>query len=247
MIGGAVSVSTRLGFAAAMALVTLACGPDRTATTTAPSTPTPPTTRAPVPTPGSNTLSGVVVETLGQGSRPLAGVSVNAWVQESSFGYSYMWAHGPVTTGADGTFRLPGIATSATVQLQVWKDGYVQQCAAPPVTIMSDVQRDAQLVSRANIPVSPQAIAPSAPGFRSVSGVVVDNSAAGQPLAGVFIDFEPVMDFPAAVTYSDAQGRYLLCGLPDNQTITIGAGLANRVAYISVAPGRMTGVDIVLP
>ena len=196
-----------------------------------------------------DTLSGAVVETLGQGSRPLAGVSVNAWVQESSFGYSYMWAHGPTTTDHSEAFRLPGLPAGVTVQPQLWKDGVLATCAAPVVTVKSDLHQDAQLVSRASVPVSPDALAPPAPGSRSVTGTIVENTADGpRPLAGVFVDFEPIMDFPAAVTSnSDAAGRYMLFGLPDGQTVSIGAGLGNRVTYVNVAPGRTTGVDIVLP
>jgi len=240
-------MSTRLGFTTILVLVAIACGQDRTGAPVTPAAPTPtPSSGGPTPMIGSNTLTGVVVETSSQG--PLAGVSVNAWVQESRLGYSYMWAHGPVTTDGAGVFRLPSLATGTTVRLQVWKDGYVQQCAAPLVTITSDLRQDVQLVSRANVPVSPQSIAPPASGFRSVSGMIVENTAVGQqPVGGVFVDFEPLEDFPAAVTYSDTSGRYLLCGLPDNQTVTLGAGLGSRVAYLNVAPGRTTGVDIVLP
>jgi hypothetical protein len=240
-------MSTRLGFTTILVLVAIACGQDHRGVPVTPAAPTPtPPSGGPTPMIGSNTITGVVVETSSQG--PLAGVSVNAWVQESRLGYSYMWAHGPVTTDAAGVFRLSSLATGTTVRLQVWKDGYVQQCAAPLVTVTSDLRQDVQLVSRANVPVSPQAIAPPAPGFRSVSGMIVEITAAGQqPVAGVFVDFEPLEDFPAAVTYSDTSGRYLLCGLPDNQTVTLGAGLGSRVAYLNVAPGRTTGVDIVLP
>ena len=241
------SASLRLGFVTAIALVTIACGHDRTAASGSPTAPTP-TNPAPTPATGYLTLSGTVTEPLQQGSRPLPGVSVNAWVQQISWGYSYWWANGSQTTDAAGGFRLPSIPAEATVQLQVWKDGYVQQCAAPSVTMRSHLQMDVQLVSRANLSALPESMAPSAPGFRSVSGAVVERTAAGtQPVAGVFVDFEPVMDFPAATTFSDATGRYLLCGLPDGQTISLGAGLGNRVAYINVPPGRTSGVDILLP
>jgi hypothetical protein len=242
-------MSTRLGFTTILILVAIACGRDRTVVPVTPAAPTPtptPSPGGPTPLTGSNTLTGVVVETSSQG--PLAGVSVNAWVQESRLGYSYVWAHGPVISDATGMFRLPSLAIGTTVRLQVWKDGYVQQCAAPLVAITSDLRQDVQLVPRTNVPVSPESIAPPAPGFRSVSGTIVENTAAGpQPVAGVFVDFEPVEDFPAAITYGDTAGRYLLCGLPDTETVTLGAGLGNRVAYLNVAPGRTTGVNIVLP
>lgn len=238
---------TRLGFAISVALLTIACSQDRTATPVAPTQQAAPAS-GPTPPTGSYTLSGVVVETSPQGSRPLEDVSVNAWVQQASFGYSYMWAHGRIATDAGGRFRLTSLPGSATVQLQVWKEGYVQQCAARRVTVLSDIQLDAQLVSRANLSASLESVTPPAPGYRSVSGVIFEKTDAGtRPVAGVFVDFEPTMDFPAAVTFSDAAGRYLLCGLLDNETVSIGAGLGNRVAYVSVPAGRSTGVDIMLP
>jgi hypothetical protein len=82
-----------------------------------------------------------------------------------------------------------------------------------------------------------------------VSGVIFEITGAGkQPVAGAFVDFEPIGDFPAAITFSDAAGRYLLCGVPQERTVDIGASLGpKRVAWASVSPGQSTGVDIVLP
>jgi hypothetical protein len=194
-------------------------------------------------------VSGVVSETTSQGARPLDGVSVSAWIQQATFGYSYMWANGGLKTDAAGRYRLSGLAGGATARVQVWKDGYVQQCAAPMVTLNGDINInvDVQLVSRANLSASSASLPPPAAGTRSVSGVIFEMTAAGrQPIADAFVDFEPVMDFPAAITYSDASGRYLLCGLPDGQAVDIGAGSNRRVAYVSVPPGQSTGVDIEL-
>jgi len=87
-----------------------------------------------------------------------------------------------------------------------------------------------------------------APGFRHITGVVYQNGADGRrPVAGAFVDFEVVEDFPAAISYTDAQGRFLLCGLPDGVTADVGASLnTERVAYVSVPPGQ-TSIDIELP
>ena len=99
--------------------------------------------------------------------------------------------------------------------LQTWKDGYVQQCAAPQVTLLGDTSVDLQLVSK---------------------------------VVGAVVDFEPLMDFPAAITFSDAAGRYLLCGVPDGRTVDILAWLGiQRVAWVSVPSGQSTGIDITLP
>jgi hypothetical protein len=123
----------------------------------------------------------------------------------------------------------------------------VQQCAAPQVTLLGDTRVDLQLVSKANLSASTGQT--PAPGFRSVSGVIFENTAAGnQPVAGAVVDFEPFMDFSAAITFSDAAGRYLLCDVPEGQTVDIVASLGiRRVAWVSVPSGQSTGIDITLP
>ena len=216
---------TRLGFATSVTLVATACYEVHHH-----------------PTAGDLTLSGVVSETTSQGLRPVQGAAIDAWVQEARFGYSYWDVHGPTRTDSAGQFQLAGLANDTTVQLQVAKHGYVQQCAAPRVTMDSDIQLDAQIVSIAQRVSSPEAIAPAAPGFRSISGAIVDIGK--RPLVGAFVDFEPVEDFPAAYTYSEAGGRYLLCGVPDGEMVDLCAGFRGHFACLSVPPGQSTGVDI---
>jgi hypothetical protein len=81
-----------------------------------------------------------------------------------------------------------------------------------------------------------------------VSGVITEITANGrQPVQGAFVAFEALMDFPAAVTFSDADGRYSMCGVPEGGTVYIGAALGRRVAYVTAASGQRTGVDITLP
>jgi len=138
---------------------------------------------------------------------------------------------------------LPG---GAQVWFQVYKDGYVQQCAAPSVTIQGDLTMDLALVAKSSVDTS--TTQGSLAGLRTVSGTIVEITPTGkQPVAGVFVDFEPLEDFPAAVTLSDAAGRFVLCGLPPNDSITLGAGLTGRVAYAKVAPGQTAGIEITLP
>jgi hypothetical protein len=192
---------------------------------------------------GPYTVAGVVSE----GDRAVDGANVSAWIDQGNSGYSYMWARGPLLTDAAGRYQLIGLPAQAKVWLQTWKNGYVQQCAAPQVTVAGDTRVDVQLVSRATLSAT-SAQSPAA-GFRSVSGVIYEMTAAGkQPVAGAFVDFEPIMDFPAAITYSDAAGRYLLCGVPDGRGVDIGASAGfNRFAYVSVPSGQSAGVDITIP
>ncbi len=210
------------------------CGSSR------PSTPiSPTTTRGPaVPNSATSyTVSGLVTEN----GRPIAGANVNAFVQSPAFGYSYMWAHGAVLTDANGAFRLSDLAATATVWMQVYKDGYVQQCAVPPIAIEGDASVNLQLVSRANVTATSQ----TEP--RTVSGVIVEMTATGkQPVAGAAVDFEPLEDFPAAITYTDAAGRFALCGLPQNQSVNLIASISGRDASVMVPAGQ-TSVEITLP
>jgi hypothetical protein len=129
------------------------------------------------------------------------------------------------------------------------KAGYVQQCAAPQVTVLGDTRVDVQLVSKANLSAS-TAQAPVA-GLRAVSGVIFEVTGAGkQPVAGAYVDFDPIGDYPMASTFSDAAGRYLLCGVPEGQTAEIRAYTLEsppRVTSVSVPSGQSTGIDITLP
>jgi len=123
------------------------------------------------------------------------------------------------------------------------KDGYAQQCAAAPVTVQGDVAIDLALVSKANL----TATAPSAPGFRSVSGTVVETTATGkQPVAGAIVGFSKYEDFEPATTYSDQAGRFALCGLPAGEAVRLIAVVRTGGAYADVPPGQTTDVELVL-
>lgn len=202
----------------------------------------------PVPT-GSNSLTGMITERTPQGDRPLSGANVNAWIQTATMGYSYMWANGPQLSDPRGRYELRNLPGGATVQLQVYKQGYVQQCAAPQFVVNGDRQMDAELVARANISASPDSVPRSALGFRLVMGAVYEMTREGRrPAADVGVDYEPYMDSPAALTYTDAQGRFLLCGIPQTHAAVIGTGLGiNRVVYREVPPGPDAVIEIDIP
>jgi hypothetical protein len=200
-----------------------------------------PTQTTTAPTPTLYTLMGVVSE----GARPIEGASVGAWIGSNGSGYGYSGAPGPTLTDAAGCYQL-----TVPAQMKAWvgasKAGYVQQCASPQVTMLADTRVDVQLVSKANLSAS-TVQAPVA-GLRAVSGVIFEVTGAGkQPVAGASVDSEPISDLPMASTFSDAAGRYLLCGVPEGQAGNIGVGLAGRVAYASVPADHNTGIDITLP
>ncbi len=228
-------VSTRLVIGACVALIASGCGKGSSAV------PSAPTTMAPPPSVGSNTISGVVRN---EGGGPIQGANVNAWVMTGSFNYSYMYAHGALLTDADGRYRMTGLPGGVQVWLQDYKEGYAQQCAVGPVTVQGDRVIDLQLVATANL----TATAPSVSGFRSLSGTVVEMTPTGKaPVAGAFVDFEPVEDFVAAVTHTDQAGRFALCGLPADVAVGLSASTGTaRVTYVSVPAGE-TSVEIILP
>ena len=201
------------------------------------------------PKPGQpNQMRAIGGFTLDEDGRPMGGVNVSAWVQSDRSGYSYWWANGPQSSDFVGHYRLSNLPDGTRVTLQVWKDGYVQQCAAPTRTMTEDVELNVTLVSRARVSAAAASVPQPAAGYRNVSGVVFEDTPQGrQPLAGAFVDFEPVMDFPGAVTYSDSEGRYLLCGIPEATSEVLGASAGtNRHAYVTVPP-RQTIADIEIP
>jgi hypothetical protein len=231
--------------APAVVVVAWACGDQ--ALVTAPVSihtpaPVPPVDTSRVSSSRTYTISGRVTERSATGDVASAGAYVNAWIQQTNFGYAYWYRHGRIVADDSGYFRLPSVPAGATAQLQVWKDGFVQQCAAPLVTIQSDTRIDGQLVARDKLSVSspPE----PAPGFRHVTGVVSDG---GKPVAGAFVDYEPIPDYVGAFTFTDNDGRFLLCGLPMNQTVMVGVGFEGRVVWVEVPPSQRDDVAISLP
>jgi hypothetical protein len=189
--------------------------------------------------------------------RPMEGVAIYALIQEQSgFGYSYEWLHGgPLRTDVNGRFELLNLPQGVTVLLVVSKAGYVQQCAAPVVTVYGDTTVNAQLVPTAAVSGSLASLPPAAVGFRHISGVIYTNPPEGKrPVAGAFVEYMPVMDIPAARTFSDPDGRYVLCGIGAQETALIGASYSAEafdsgrgIAWGSVPPGLSDAADIVLP
>ena len=241
-----IPVITRLAVGASLALLATGCGGGPASVPSAPTTVSTPgvfdeSARNRVIS-GTYAISGVVAES----GRPIAGAKVNAWVDQGTFAYAYGWAHGVLLTDGGGRYRMTGLPAGVGVWLQVYLDGYVQQCAAASVTLQGDMAMDLALVSTANLTAS---TTQSAPGFRSVSGTIVEMTSAGkQPVAGAFADFEPLEDFPAAVTYSDGAGRFALCGLPQDETVRLGASLVfGRIGYATIPSGQTAGVEITLP
>jgi len=204
-------------------VVLAACTSSSTAPT--PNTGVPPPASGLTTTSGS-TVSGVVAE----GVQPIEGAQI-----DNGYG-SGSW----VFSDANGAFQLP---TNKSIDPHAWvrasKAGYLQPCAAPIATIGPVA---VQLVSYTALTGAPL---PSPPGFRTISGVVMMATSAGtQPAAGAWVDFEPgpADDWPAAVTHTDANGKFSLCTLPET-TVIIGTVVGNIIASTTVPPGE-TNIEI---
>src|ERR1051325_3313580 len=98
-----------------IAMVSLGCG----ASPVLPTTPTPvlptPSPFAPGATSGPDSVSGLITEMTTQGPRAVGGVSVNAWVEQANWGYSYWWANGPRSSDATGRYELLNLPDGSRV------------------------------------------------------------------------------------------------------------------------------------
>jgi hypothetical protein len=134
------------------------------------------------------------------------------WVQEPSRGQTT----GPVPTGADGRFSFT-VPPGAEVRLQSSADGF-QPCQVV-VRANTDVTQDVHVVADrqqlgSRLPAELLARTPL------LSGVVYEQAADGRrtPLADARLSLDSLggLGFVAATTLTDADGRYILCGLADD-------------------------------
>ncbi len=187
---------------------------------------------------GPYVVAGRVVD---ENGRPLPQASLSAFIDQGTSGYSYTWVHGQVAADVAGRYQLTGLPVGVIVRLQAWQAGYVQQCASRVVTIAGDTTVDVELVSKTNLSSSRSTGAP-----RLISGLVAEVvDGVRRPVAGAFVDYEPIVDFHAAVTFTDSDGRYGLWGVPETETAEIGVASAGRVGWVRVAPNLNEAPDVV--
>ena len=189
-----------------VALLAIGCGRD-------PVEPSDP----PKPPPPTFSISGVVTEA----GTAVADASVGVWVEAKGWGGGRDGGH----TDAQGRYQVGALPLGALVRLLVGKQGYVQQCAAPPMVIQADASVDLELVARADLTASSRQ---SAPGFRTVTGMVGEMT---QPPSNrwpgcTWVSCRPFWDVSAAFTFTDSSGRFALCGLPSNEPVGIGPEMA---------------------
>jgi hypothetical protein len=91
-------------------------------------------------------------------------------------------------------------------------DGYLQPCAAVTPTSTGDASVDVWLVPEASPAVS---VPRSVEGTRTVTGTVFETTPSGRaPVAGAEVEWN-VAYARAATTRTDPEGRYSLCGIPE--------------------------------
>jgi hypothetical protein len=222
--------------------------PSMFAAPTAPSAPTAPT----VPT---VTLSGTVVERFS--GQPIQGVEVGLFpLTRPMRPHSWPPGGGYRRTPSDAAGRytvtnIPADFGSFSVLATYPEWGkYAQQCLTT-VTLYSDADRDVTLTSLQNRAAGNSLRPPPVPGTRTVSGIVFEITKTGrQPIEGAWVGFtvDPSGDVTAAEAFSDASGRYLLCGLPEGRLSLLAAknGYSRDDMWKSVDAGSDTTLDIEL-
>jgi hypothetical protein len=191
------------------------------------SAPTPPTTASSMAPPSPSvsspfTLSGVVYRTTTDGRRPFPGVSIDV----SPF---YQFGIRQTTTDADGRYTV-GISSGESAKLLTLRNGYSQPCSALTNTAGNGLDLDVvpdETLSTTGVPSAMPIRQPT------LSGLVFEltpNGSRPVPGASVLGDFSGGMgNGTGAITWSDAAGRYLLCGVVDaGWGVSI---LASKVGY----------------
>jgi len=155
-------------------------------------------------------ITGTITELGPQGQRPVEGARVYVYLYASHRSGHWM----SDVTEADGRYELWGIFTDAIAVLSVGKgdslNWYRQPCVHE-VTVTSDMSVDIEIVPQSAGGAAANAAARRGTG-PFLTGVVfgqgTDGTRAPIPDAMVFLDDA------FATTITDADGRYVLCGIP---------------------------------
>ena len=101
-------------------------------------------------------------------------------------------------------------------------------------------------VARGNLTIDPASVSTSVPGRIVTGRILQSDSPDPRPAADAFINYEPFMEVPTAATYSDSDGRYLLCGVADG---TIAVWYGTQAVYVAVPrdQGLNVHLDVTLP
>ncbi len=166
------------------------------------------------------------------------------WVQQATSGGTT----GPVPTDAEGRFSFT-VPPGAQVRLQSSADGF-QPCQVV-VRANTDVTQDIHVVVDrqqlgSHLPAELLARTPV------ISGVVYEQAADGRrtPVAEARLSLDSLggLGFVAATTLTDAEGRYILCGLAEDTSTYLFAWMEGYGLFESgvTLAGNNTTLDIEL-
>ena len=225
--------------AGVLMLIAVGCGESASVQ---PLSPTPPAS-APPASPRV-TVSGTVWIHDVNGVRQDANSRMFGWVQQATSGGTT----GRVPTDSSGRFSFT-VPVGAQVRLQGSLTNAYQPCQVV-VRADTDVAHDIHLVTDrqqlgAHLPAELLAHTPV------ISGMVfeVDNNGQRTPLADVYVELDGLhgLGWVAATTLTDADGRYVLCGLADEPSTFVFAGKTGYRPFESnVTLAGNTSLDIEL-
>lgn len=172
-------------------------------------TPTAPPAPSPGPPSGSATISGIVLVHASDGVKPFGNQSLFGWVETDSGGSTT----GRIAIDPAGRYSFSVPAGGTRVRIGVV--GAYQPCAIT-LTPQGNVTQDVRVVTDplqlgAGLPPELAAIAPT------LSGTVYEVTSEGRlPLKDVRVELDGLggLGLVIATTLTDADGRYLLCGVP---------------------------------
>jgi len=160
----------------------------------------------PFGTGGSGSISGVISERSSDGLRPLADATVYAWVQLAN-GSGY--ARGGTQSGPDGKFTVTQLP-SATIVLEGYAPGYDHPCANTVIFNGTTATENIEVVAQSH------PLPDAATRRPRITGTVYETTADGRkPIPGARVFFDPMggMGLVAAITTTDANGRYAFCNV----------------------------------
>jgi hypothetical protein len=197
-----------------------------------------------------HTLSGTVIERFS--GRPVAGASVSIWPAQVPAGGWPPPGVRSVRTDAMGRYRFPGLPAVGFVWAAAADTGdafryaFVQPCAAQAY-IIGNATLDLLVSSTADLSVLNAAPISTRPHSRVVSGTVYERTATGRrPARNVWVGWEAFLDTVVAETRTDADGRYVLCGLPTERIALFAAPAYGHAVYKAVegGPDAVVNFDI---
>ena len=165
-------------------------------------------------TPGvTHTITGTITELGPQGQRPVADARIDVYLYSSSRSGHWM----SDVTETDGRYELWGIPSGAIALLYSGKGDsleYVQPCVHE-VAVTSDMSLDIEIVPRSAGGAAANAAARRGPGT-FLTGIVYGRLPDGTraPLPDAVVSLDGDVAPLAATTITDADGRYVLCGIP---------------------------------